>query len=116
MSVHITIRTGDVLKGLRKAESINIDPVLSRTTIAILNRARAPGGTPVKTGQLRISSGVTGHTMGYAKEYAPYVEYGHRHENGRYQKPQYYLRRNVMTQKPIFQRDVLRFIQAQLDK
>ena len=116
MSVHITIRTGDVLKGLRKAESLSLDPVLSKTTIAILNRARAPGGTPVKTGQLRISSGVTGHTMGYAKEYAPHVEYGHRHADGHYQKPQYYLKRNVETQRPIFKKDVLQFIQAQLDK
>lgn len=53
----------------------------------MLNRARNRGGsngTPVDTGELRLSSGATDDEVGYNAEYAPHVEYGHRTKNGGY--------------------------------
>ncbi len=74
----------------------------------IYNRA-VNGGTPVSTeatrpggphGELRQSAGldVEGEdraVMGYSKDYAPHVEFGHRTRGGGYVPGQHFLQRNV---------------------
>ena len=100
---------------LQRLNNIRFDAVEKKQLVQMLNRARAAGGTPVRTGELRLSSGITEDTMGYTKEYAPYVEYGHRLVRGKhsflntgggqtigYVQGQYFLLRNVQQQQPIF--------------
>lgn len=66
------------------------------------------GGTPVDSAELRLSAGVSSDEMGYTKEYAPHVEYGHRLKNGGFVPGQYYLKANTAMQKPIFRKDALK--------
>ena len=66
-------------KELDRMNSIRWEAIRKKQTVELLNRARASGGTPVSTeatrpggphGELRLSSGTSGETMGYTKEYA----------------------------------------------
>lgn len=97
-------------KELNKLSSIRWEAIRKKQVAQLLNRARESGGTPVDSGELRKSSGTSGETMGYTKEYAPHVEYGHRTVNGGYVEGQYYLKRNVDTQRPIYRQDLLNAI------
>lgn len=106
-------------KELERMSSIRWEAIRKKQTVQLLNRARASGGTPVSTeatrpggphGELRLSAGTSGETMGYTKEYAPHVEYGHRTVNGGYVEGQYYLKRNVDTQRLIYKQDLLNAI------
>lgn len=72
----------------------------------IYARSQQAGGTPVDTSELRMSARYTGDEMGYVKEYAPHVEYGHRTVSGGFVPGQYYLKRNVDTQRPIYKEDL----------
>ena len=72
------------------------------TVKSIYNRGKMPGGTPVRTGQLRQSLGVNGDEVGYGKEYAPAVEYGRRTANGGMRPGRYYLQANVNAERPLF--------------
>ena len=77
----------------------------------IYNRGKRPGGTPVDTGELRQSLGISTQAggvwvVGYTKEYAPHVEYGHRTVGGGYVKGQHYLKKNVDAQAPLLVRDI----------
>ena len=83
---------------LRELSSISFEAVVKKQTTELLRRAGQPGGTPVDTGELRESSGVQGDEMGYTKEYAPHVEYGHRTAGGGFVKGQHFLKDNVDTQ------------------
>ena len=95
------------------------EAVMLKQATEILNRARknaatTRGGTPIDTGELRISASMSevpgGYSVGYTSEYAPHVEYGHRQEVGRYVPAigkrlvkswvpgQYFLRENVQQQ------------------
>lgn len=69
----------------------------------IYNRGKE-GFTPVKTGELRQSLGMEsisgGASVGYTKDYAPHVEYGHICVNGGYVEGQRYLQRNVEIERP----------------
>ena len=76
------------------------------TVKSIYNRGKQPGGTPVITGQLRQSLGVNGDEVGYGKEYAPAVEYGHRTKSGGMRPGKYYLQRNVNAERPLFRERV----------
>lgn len=91
-----------------------IDAVALKSMTQMLNRARASGGTPVDTGELRKSSSADSESMGYTKEYAPHVEYGHRTVNGGYVPGQYFLKRNVAMQQPIYRNDLLKAIKKEL--
>ena len=66
------------------------------------------GGTPYDTGELRIALTYrpTQFEVGYLKHYAPHVEYGHRLVNGGYVPGQYFLKKNVDTQRPIYKQDL----------
>lgn len=103
-------------KELERMSSIRWEAIRKKQTVQLLNRARASGGTPVSTeatrpggphGELRLSAGTSGETMGYTKEYAPHVEFGHRTINGGYVKGQYFLKKNVDTQRAIYRADLL---------
>ena len=76
-------------------------------------------GTPVSTdatrpggphGELRMSLSKEGYgrnaVVGYTKDYAPHVEFGHRTVNGGYVEGQRFLEDNVAQQQPIFDRDL----------
>lgn len=102
-------------KELQRLNSIRFEAVEKKQLTQILNRARRSGGTPVSTeetrpggphGELRQSSGLSAHEVGYTKEYAPHVEYGHRTRDGGFVPGQRYLQHNVDTQRPIYQEDL----------
>lgn len=71
----------------------------------IYNRGKN-GGTPVQSGELRVSLNMSGTTVGYSASYAPHVEFGHRIvRNGSqvgYVPGKNFFQRNVDTEAPIF--------------
>lgn len=107
----------DQLEGrLAALNSIRWQAVRKKQVAEMLNRARAAGGTPVSTeetrpggphGELRLSLGSSGEEVGYTKEYAPHVEYGHRTRGGGFVAGQKFLERNVNTQRNIYRKDLL---------
>lgn len=103
IEVKIDRRLTAALDGLSQ---VRLDAVKRKQATEMLNRARRPGGTPFDTGELRASSGADGDSMGYTKEYAGHVEYGHRTVKGGYVEGQRYLQRNADTQGPIYKADV----------
>lgn len=104
---------------LNRLNSIRWEAVRKKQVVEMLNRARAPGGTPVDTGEMRLSSGSSEDEVGYTKDYAPHVEFGHRQKPGRYVpeigkqlkasyvEGQRFLQRNVDTQRPIYRQDLI---------
>lgn len=93
-------------KELQRLNSIRFEAVVKKNLTQMLNRARAPGGTPADTGELRLSSSIGADELGYTKDYAPHVEYGHRTVGGGYVKGQHFLRNNVELQRPIYKQDL----------
>ncbi len=94
---------------LQQVSSIRFDGVAKITAQNIYNRAMAPGGTPVASGELRLSAGVEVEgqgkaVMGYTKDYAPHVEFGHRTRGGGYVPGQHYLQRNVEAERPAYKK------------
>lgn len=72
----------------------------------IYARSQKAGGTPVDSNELRISAKYRDDEFGYSAEHGPHVEYGHVTRGGSYVPGQYYLKRNVDTQRPIFKEDL----------
>lgn len=102
----------ELAAALRRGNKVKLDAILTKNLTEMHNRAKN-GGTPVDTGELRKSAGVTlpnaensTGEVGYAKEYAPHVEFGHRTKNGGYVPGQYYLKDNLETQMTIFKSDL----------
>lgn len=95
---------------LRRINAIRFDAVEMKQLTNMLDRAREPGGTPADSGELRKSSGIYGHEMGYTEEYAAHVEYGHRTKNGGWVPGQHYLQNNVDIQRPIYRQDLIKAI------
>lgn len=91
---------------LQRLSQLRFDAVIKKNMIQIYNRGKQDGGTPVDTGELRISLGHKDDIVGYTKDYAPHVEYGHRTRNGGFVPGQRFLEKNVNTQKPIFYEDL----------
>ena len=112
----ITVKDEDGLaEELERLNSISFEAVRKKTMAELLNRARknkntTPGGTPVDTGELRKSSSTNLTDMGYTKEYAPHVEYGHRTRNGKWIPGQKFLQKNVEIQQEIFTEDIRKAI------
>lgn len=109
MEVKITVDGVEELAGaLSEVNTERFHAATKETARNIYNRAVAPGGTPVDTGELRQSAGVDvsgdAAIMGYHKEYAPHVEFGHRTRGGGYVQGQHYLQRNVEAEAPAFKR------------
>lgn len=111
--------------GFEKAERViagmahpPIDRLVMKQLTDIYNRGVIPGtGTPKDTGELiqsmTINPPKNGEgSVGYTKEYAPYVEYGHRTRNGGFVEGQYFLRRNGEQQQTIFEEDILRMYET----
>ena len=113
MNIRVTIDDKAVREVLSRVQNANWDGIRAKQAVDIYNRAKAPGGTPVDTGELRLSGQVDTYemTFGYTKEYAPDVEFGTQHQRG-----QHYLQRNCETQKPIYLEDVKREIKRCIDK
>lgn len=104
----LVIRDVNDLAGkLNRLSHVRFEAVVIKNMTQIYNRGKANGGTPVDTGELRMSLGQSGDTVGYAKDYAPHVEYGHRTVNGGYVEGQRFLQRNVRAQEPIFRQDLI---------
>lgn len=104
---------------LKRLNSVAFDAVETKELTEMLDRARNEdkknGGTPKKTGELRISSDKSPHEMGYRKEYAPHVEYGHRTVNGGYVKGQRFLKKNVDIQREIYKKDLIKALRGDFD-
>lgn len=113
MSVRIILEDVNDLSGkLKRLSSVRFDAVVIKNMAQIYQRGQNNSkngavGTPVDTGELRISLSMMGDTVGYSKSYAPHVEYGHRTRGNGYVKGQRFLKKNVDTQRPIFKRDLL---------
>lgn len=86
--------------------------IAAKNATDMYNRGKA-GGTPVDTGELRISLTQVGmDEIAYVKDYAAHVEFGHRTVNGGYVEGQRYLEANVEEQKPIFKQNILDALEA----
>ena len=94
-------------KELDRLSHLRFEAVVLKNMTQIYNRGKS-AGPPVDTGELRISLTQTGDTVGYTKDYAPHVEYGHRTRGGGYVQGQHFLKKNVDTQRPIFEEDLRR--------
>ena len=108
--VNIELNKADIdnLSAALKAMSeVRFNAVVKKNVTQMLDAARH-GGTPVDTGELRLSA--YGDEMGYTKEYAPHVEYGHRTVNGRWVSGQRFLKANAETQAFIYYQDLLKAI------
>lgn len=104
-------------KKLLALSAIRLDGVLKSNIKEIFNRAQS-GGTPVDTCELRNTSfaNVQDYAFGYTEDYAPHVEYGHRTRGGGFVPGQYYLKKNVETQRPILIEDLQKAIEKELKK
>lgn len=91
---------------LQQKSATDFIAVKEKNMRAIYSRSQRQGGTPVDSNELRMSAQYRGDQMGYTAEYAPHVEFGHRLVNGGYVPGQYYLKRNVDTQRPMYKQDL----------
>lgn len=91
---------------LQRLSQLRFDAVIKKNMTQIYNRGKAEGGTPVDTGELRMSLSQSGDVVGYTKDYAPHVEYGHRTVSGGFVQGQRFLKKNVDAQRPIFEEDL----------
>lgn len=101
---------------LERLANITFEAIAKKTATEIYNRGKAAGGTPVDTGELRISltqsesSGA--FEVGYSKDYAPHVEYGHRTVNGGYVQGQNFLSKNVEKQRSTLKDDLINHLRG----
>lgn len=102
-------------KKLREMNEIRFDTVVAKQAVDMVDRATAThnptqGGTPYDTGEMLQSVNKTGKGLsaevGYTKEYAPHVEFGHRTIGGGWVPGQHFLQNNVDIQRPIFKQDL----------
>lgn len=107
---------------LKSKSDVRFNSVVEKNATQMFNRSRRNadttlGGTPVGDykggGQLRISSSKTKDEIGYTKEYAPHVEYGHRTRNGGFVKGQFFLKKNVEIQSETYKKDLLEAIKKE---
>lgn len=113
MAVMIRLRDVNGLAGkLRRMSAVRFEAVVKKSMAQIYQRAQLNSkqggiGTPIDSGELRASLSMQGDVVGYAKTYAPHVEYGHRTRGGGYVKGQRFLKKNVDKQRPVFKRDII---------
>lgn len=126
MSSGIVLDDGGIGGELSRLGRLRFDAVVEKSMTQIYNRgkqnSKASGlGTPVGDyppgsgrvgGQLRQSLGQSGDVVGYAKSYAPHVEYGHRTRGGGYVQGQRFLHDNVEEQRPIFREDLKKHLRG----
>ena len=99
---------------LRRKGNLNLEAVKILSVNNMVARAKdqghdpGQGGTPYDKGELLQSVFPNlPDEMGYLKDYAPHVEYGHRTLDGGFVEGQFFLRRNVELQGPIYKQDLL---------
>lgn len=111
-------------KELLRLDNLQFDKVRHKSLKEIFNRTKenTPVGNYTGGGQLRKDSKINGDEVGYTKEYAPDVEYGHRQEPGRYVPAikkrlkakfvpgQYFFKKNVDIQREIYHKDLKRLL------
>lgn len=94
----------ELASALGKLSQERYNAVAKITAQNIYNRGVANGGTPFDTGELRQSMHVSvegdAAIVGYSKDYAPHVEFGHRTRGGGYVEGQHYLQRNMEAERP----------------
>lgn len=102
----------DLERVLARKRAVDFDAVLAKQAAEMLARARVTGGTPVDSGEMRLSSSANPRRgeMGYRTDYAPHVEYGHRTVNGGFVTGQRFLQDNVEVQRPIYREDLIEAI------
>lgn len=119
---------GFELKGMQPLENkfqrlshARFDAVIEKNMTEIYNRGKQNSkvggqGTPVSTeetrpggphGELRESLSQHGDEVGYTKDYAAHVEYGHRTTNGGFVKGQRFLQKNVDEQRKTYKKDLI---------
>ena len=84
--------------------------IIKKQVTQMFNRAsknskKSPGGTPIDTGELRLSRKTSDKQFGYTADYAPHVEFGHRTRGG-YVKGQKFLKKNFDIQVERFKKDI----------
>ncbi|MBV1817338.1 hypothetical protein KUA25_04595 [Bacteroidales bacterium MSK.15.36] len=107
--------TEELSRKLLQKNSIAWKNVANKSLAEMHNRGAHPPGTPVDSGELRLSRKTTkansgksfSGQFGYTKDYGPHVEYGHRTRGGGYVQGQYYLKNNVDAQRKIYRNDLL---------
>lgn len=95
-------------KEVLRLSQIEWQKIVQKNLRQMMNRAAKEPGTPIgETRRLRDSRRMdtASGTMGYAVEYAPHVEYGHRTVNGGYVPGQRFLLGNVQEQQAILLKD-----------
>lgn len=121
MSVSVS-GTKDLEQKLQRMNQVRFDIVVKKQASDMVDRATAShnpsqGGTPYDKGQLleSVQKSESGGSVevGYTKEYAPHVEYGHRTRNGGWVPGQHFLQKNVEIQRPIFRQDLLEAIEKE---
>lgn len=111
MAFKITDEDG-LAEELQRLSQVRFDAVVIKSMSQIYERGKSSDcktrktGTPVDSGELIISLSQSFDEVGYTKDYAPHVEYGHRTVNGGYVEGQRFLYANVETQRPIFIEDL----------
>lgn len=105
------IGVGRLANKLLEKSAIDFVAIAQKNIRDIYTRSQKGGGTPVGDytggGQLRKSAQYRGDEFGYTAHYGPHVEYGHRLVGGGYVPGQYYLKRNVDAQRPIYRQDLI---------
>lgn len=107
--------TEELSMKLLKKDSTKWGEVANKSLAEMRNRGAHPPGTPIDSGELRLSRKVKKANInkafsgefGYIKDYGPHVEYGHRTRSGGYVPGQYYLKGNVDAQREIYRNDLL---------
>lgn len=100
---------------LLKLNNFDMAALERKQLVEMQNRSKKTGGlgaTPVSPlkggGQLRLSVQVGNKEIGYNKDYAPHVEYGHRTVDGGYVPGQRFLKTNKEIQERIYIKDILK--------
>ena len=97
---------------LKRLNEVRFEGIVTKNLTQMFNRAKSL--TPVKSGELRQSVSKDKEELGYTKDYAPHVEYGHRvvihGKQVGYVDGQYFLKKNVDIQRDIYKKDLIKGI------
>lgn len=100
-------------KGNTNWKRITNDNLLEMRDRAVATSNPGMGGTPVDTSELRqsVSVDLGSGVVGYTKDYAPHVEFGHREfffgmPTGGFVPGQWFLKTNLNIQTKLYQQDL----------
>lgn len=95
---------------LKRLNEVRFEGIVTKNLTQMFNRAKSL--TPVKSSQLKQSISKGKEEIGYTKDYAPHVEYGHRvvihGKQVGYVNGQYFLKKNVDIQRDIYKKDLIK--------